>query len=314
MVLSRCFRASRDKLGCVSCHDPHVLPSARLRVAWYRGRCLGCHPDTSCTLPPDERHRQNPDDSCIDCHMPRRDTSDVAHTAITDHRIVRPLDAGAAGRGPADFSVVPFHSNLLGVGTDSDPRDLGLTLAEMLNSPLPEPQWRRIARQACALLGPAVDSAPDDVAALEKLGVALGKDNHLREALAALGKALEQAPRHERTLRKAALVALELKDYEGSASYWQRLLAINPHTWDAHGFFAQTLAFRGQLTLAVDECREALRLNPFQGQTRMLLIDCLMRLGEEKQARAELDTLLALYPLETGRVRRWFAELPHRGG
>ncbi len=29
MHLSRCFRASEGQMGCISCHDPHVLPSAR---------------------------------------------------------------------------------------------------------------------------------------------------------------------------------------------------------------------------------------------------------------------------------------------
>jgi hypothetical protein len=309
MVLSRCYRGSGGKLGCISCHDPHVLPSARQRVAWFRGRCLACHQDTSCTLPPEERRRQDPEDGCITCHMPRGDTSNVAHTAITDHRIVRRPAAAAPGDGPADLALVPFHGGPFGGGDAGGQRDLGLALCQMLDRPLPEAQGGRLARQACGLLGPAVASAPDDVPAQEKLGLALWKDKRPREALDVLEKALRQAPRRELALEKAALVSVELGDYERSTGYWQRLLAVNPHSWQSHGFFGQTLAFRKQWPAAADECRAALRLDPFQVPTRMLLIDCLVHMGEEKQARAEFDTLLALRPPDLDRLRRWFDEL-----
>jgi hypothetical protein len=312
MALSRCFRGSQGKLGCISCHDPHVLPSAGERVAWYRGRCLGCHQDTSCTLPADARRRQNPADSCIDCHMPHRDTSNVAHSAITDHRIVRRPGADTSTDDSTDPSLVPFHRDPRGRGDAEDQRDLGLTLAGLLEVPLPEPQRRRIARQACARLGPAVKSAPDDVTALEKLALALWKDNRGHEALPVLENALKQAPGHELVLRRAAVVTMELGDFERSAGYWQRLNAQSPYTWDTHAFLAQTLAFRQRWAPAVDECRAALRIDPFQDAPRMLLIDCLVRLGEEKQARAEFDTLLALRPPQPDRLRRWFADLPHR--
>src|SRR5205823_13865704 len=88
MASSRCFQVSRGSMGCISCHDPHELPSRAQRVSYYRTRCLNCHADKGCSLALSERRQKSPDDSCIACHMPAGDT-EVTHTAITDHRILR---------------------------------------------------------------------------------------------------------------------------------------------------------------------------------------------------------------------------------
>ncbi len=91
MHLSRCYQrgTGAKKLGCVSCHDPHEKPTAERRVEFYRGRCLECHREHGCTMPREARLRTSKEDSCIACHMPGYSASDIAHTAATDHRIVR---------------------------------------------------------------------------------------------------------------------------------------------------------------------------------------------------------------------------------
>jgi predicted CXXCH cytochrome family protein len=90
---SRCFRESSGELGCTSCHDPHVLPEPEDRVAYYRKRCFECHADRGCSLPVSERLARSPDDDCMSCHMPRSRTTNVAHTALTNHTIPRDLPA-----------------------------------------------------------------------------------------------------------------------------------------------------------------------------------------------------------------------------
>jgi hypothetical protein len=85
---STCYQASRKQLGCISCHDPHKLPTGAERVAFYRARCLECHADRGCSLPEPNRIAQNADD-CTACHMPRAHVTDIAHTAMTDHSIPR---------------------------------------------------------------------------------------------------------------------------------------------------------------------------------------------------------------------------------
>jgi tetratricopeptide (TPR) repeat protein len=86
---SRCYQAAPQKMGCTSCHDPHSVPNESERIQLYRTSCLKCHTDQSCALAAQDRRQKSSEDSCIDCHMPRADLSNVPHTIQTDHRILR---------------------------------------------------------------------------------------------------------------------------------------------------------------------------------------------------------------------------------
>ena len=89
MTLSRCYRASSGKLGCQNCHDPHVQPSAQESPEYFRGKCLQCHTEKSCTLDLQKRLAQQPGDACSTCHMQRQPALTVSHSTLTDHRILR---------------------------------------------------------------------------------------------------------------------------------------------------------------------------------------------------------------------------------
>jgi predicted CXXCH cytochrome family protein len=88
MTLSKCYGASGGRLGCITCHDPHVEPSASEAPAYFRGRCLSCHSEKSCAVPLTLRQRKNPPDDCAGCHMPKRDVRIISHSALTQHRII----------------------------------------------------------------------------------------------------------------------------------------------------------------------------------------------------------------------------------
>ncbi len=150
---SRCFQASAGQMGCIFCHDPHVLPAEGERRTWYRGRCLQCHQETSCGLSLDERRPSG--DSCVDCHMPRNGSANIAHASITDHRIVRRPVPAAPDGDSADVSVVPFHSGR--EDSDAGRRDLGLALVELADGADSEAHRRQLARQALTLLKSVVE-------------------------------------------------------------------------------------------------------------------------------------------------------------
>lgn len=88
MVLSKCYRESGGRLSCLTCHNPHHEPSPQEAAAHYRKRCLTCHAEKNCALPYETRLRENPPNDCAGCHMPKQEVQVIAHSSLTDHRIV----------------------------------------------------------------------------------------------------------------------------------------------------------------------------------------------------------------------------------
>jgi hypothetical protein len=101
MRLSKCYRQSNGRLGCISCHDPHVQPSQQDAPAYFRQKCLACHTEKSCAVPLSLRQSKTPSDDCAGCHMPQRDVTVISHSVLTNHRIV------AEAEEP--FPDVAFH-------------------------------------------------------------------------------------------------------------------------------------------------------------------------------------------------------------
>jgi hypothetical protein len=89
MRKSRCYTESKSELGCISCHDPHKKPEPSERVAFYQKRCLECHAERGCSLAAEARLKKSPQDDCVSCHMSQLPPGRIAHTATTDHRILR---------------------------------------------------------------------------------------------------------------------------------------------------------------------------------------------------------------------------------
>ena len=88
MSLSRCYLESGRKLSCITCHDPHVQPTAEEAPAYFRSKCLTCHTEKSCNLPLQARRAKSPPDDCVGCHMPKQRLKDISHSSLTAHRIL----------------------------------------------------------------------------------------------------------------------------------------------------------------------------------------------------------------------------------
>jgi Flp pilus assembly protein TadD len=301
MYASRCFRASRGALGCISCHDPHRLPGPAERVSYYRDRCLECHAERGCSLAEGERRRQSPEDSCIVCHMPRTSAGDIPHVATTVHRIPRRVDRAepaAASVGEGVPNLVPFHRDVMNAEDRRDiSRDLGIALAE---------KGVGVAGAALPLLK---KTAPDDVDAREALGYALRDLGRIEAALEAFAGALELAPGRESSLVAAAYAAALLGKIEEAISYWRRAIAVDPWRSDYHAGLAHELARARSFAAALRASRRAIELNPANTLARVTLIECLVRSGSRPQARAEFERLLEFDPPDRAGLTRWFESL-----
>lgn len=312
MEASRCYEASRGKLGCISCHDPHRLPAPEERVEYFRARCLECHTDLGCALPETTRRARNREDSCVDCHMPRSATTDIAHTATTLHRIPRrPEDKP---RLPERFQRVNLERDYLALyqqdqgGAREAARDRAVALATAAWSLRGTPVAEWLARQALPTLEIVWRVEPDDRLAWELAGVSLWLADRPDDALPVFQSLLREAPERENALLANAGLAAQLGQRDQAVALLRRALALNP--WSSFGWFmlANLHAEGGDWNATADACRQVLRANPAHLAARRLLAQALVRSGEGESGRAEFQRLLDFDPPNRAELLRWFDE------
>jgi tetratricopeptide (TPR) repeat protein len=299
---SRCYQKSDGELGCISCHDPHFLPTAAERVSYYRGRCLECHGQKGCSLALAER--QTKQDSCMACHMTSVNPTDVAHVTIADHSIPRTPDAAGnlADLVPSAHDHVPvvhFHRALAGPADEDVSRELGIVLSDLSRLELN----REYARLALPMLDRAIEADQADVRALEARGCALWIDARYPEALATFDKALAVSPDEETTLVNAGTLATSLGRFDRAVGYWERVLALNPWPAGYHYEMARVRVSRGEWNEAIRECDASVRRNVAHLDARRLLIDSLLQSGDRARAERELDVLLGFDPPDAEALR-----------
>jgi hypothetical protein len=315
MGLSRCATASDGKLACISCHDPHKLPAAEERVAYYRSRCLECHGSKPCALRAKTRLTRSPSDDCVSCHMPRAAAEDIAHAATTDHRIPRVAKTDAATGNakpparPPSGRLVDFHRGVRGAADrENIDRDFGVALAWLASDLGGSEAGVTVAQDALAKLNPVVQAKPADLIARESRAMALSLTGKSQEALEILQSVLAESPRREGTLVFAALLAGRTGRRDDAIALWRRALELNPGISARQFELATLLADKLQWAEAADACRAALAANPLHTRSRKLLIRCCLKTGEPERARAELEVLCRLEPKEREALQQWFAE------
>jgi tetratricopeptide (TPR) repeat protein len=307
MYQSRCFAASGGRLGCISCHDAHAVPEPAERAAFYRSRCLSCHQESSCRVPGGERRKQSREDSCVSCHMPRFPSVDVAHTAVTDHRIRRRSEATAPvpAASAAALSWTLFGSDRRPSRDEESGRDYGLALVRITESVQGDRQTRlRIAEESLACLDKATVRHPDDVPALIGKAAILGILNRYPDARTALEAALALVPDREDALALAAALAARDGRHDQAIDYWQRALGLNPWNARYRRELGKVLLIRSNRAAAIQECRAALELHPFDFESRRTLVSALLQEGTKEEARKEYQKLLALEPPNADSLHR----------
>jgi hypothetical protein len=307
MYESRCFHGSGGRLTCTSCHDPHRPIEAEEKVAYYRERCLECHADRGCALPSTVRLGKSPGDDCVGCHMPRRDSSDILHVATTNHRIPRRLVDGdrppidTAGVRPAGGHLVLIHGERMDPHQRAEAeRDLAIVVCR---------DGPKAAALALPLLEASLATWPDDLAAREAKGYALGQLRRYEEGLAAFRTVLDREPARESARIGAADLEARAGRLDDAIADLRRAITINPWRSAYHADLA-SLCFRNRdWPAAAAACRDAIRLSPNSLEPRKLLVRSYLRLGDMQAARRELQTLLAFDPPDRDELTRWFSSL-----
>jgi tetratricopeptide (TPR) repeat protein len=253
LAQSVCKKKSGDAMSCTSCHDPHYEPSAAERVSYYRRKCLACHGGKFEAT----HHTSQPD--CTACHMPSSLSTDVAHTEVTDHRILRrppisPQLLQDVNNQPALPQLVRFPDSQK---TGDDVRDLALAWESLVN-------------------GGMTAAAPET----ERL----------------LRSALEQSPNDPVLLSALGYFAQQKGEIDHARALYEKALAIDPTLIDAGTNLGVIEANRGHLREAVRLWQDAFQRAPGQSRIGMNLARVLCRAGQPAQARDSVLRVLEFNP------------------
>ena len=265
MTLSKCYRSSAGRMSCITCHDPHVQPTAAEAPAYFAAKCLTCHTSQSCKLPMPARMKTQPADNCIGCHMPRRDIQVISHSSATNHRIVATPDE--------PFPDVTFHQ------TTASLPDL-IHLNPAIN---PAPEKETVALPPLTLLQAYGELAQD-------------KPEYVAAYLKTLGDLEKTQP--DSALVQAALGRRDLKngDYSSAARHLHRAREIDPNVATTWADLGDTLAHLGQTYDALSVIERAIELDPFNPVTRKMLVIRLIETRQFPKAHEALEQYLAIFP------------------
>lgn len=279
MRTSKCYTSSEGKLGCTSCHDPHSQPPPDNRVAYYRERCLNCHADQGCAVAESDRRSRQPDDSCIACHMPRLNASDVPHTTQSDHRVLRVPQAMVPQSDQWQELPEPYGGADQRLPQVLVERARGIWLAERVER-TSNPQ---LAAQASRMLDAVLSQRPNDVEVLNALAVAEAVNGSLQDALTHWHAVLAIDPDRELTLSTVATLRLNKGDIDSGRKALEKYLEIQPYSGIAWGRYSWLLSRLNETEKAIGAARKSIELDPSNPMMYQHLARLYERTGDTKQ-------------------------------
>ncbi|MDQ1471999.1 MAG: hypothetical protein QOJ99_3479 [Bryobacterales bacterium] len=292
---SQCFLKSRGEMTCTTCHNPH---EAKVSL----GACVQCHTSLSSGHPAG--------DDCASCHMPKRNTDDVVHVAMTDHLIAR-RPAARKSRPEIDQryrgEVVPYYPSAIDplykavaqVIQGSNPAGIPQLTAELAKRKPTDPEFYIVLGQASksvAAYEQAVRLKPDAARNLRYLGVALKEAGQPVRAGEALRRAVQLAPTDAQGWFELGLLQSAEGRKNEAISSVRRAIALNPDLADAQNSLGVNLFETGDVKGAEAAFRAALTIDPSYAVAHSGLARVLTQAGDLPQALFHYEKAVRLQP------------------
>ncbi len=264
MTLSKCYRASKGGLNCITCHDPHIEPSSEEASAHFNSKCLTCHTAQSCKLPLHVRQQSRPADNCIGCHMPRRDIGVISHSSATNHRIV--------ARPNEPFPEITFQQALP-------------SLPDLIH------------------LNPApgkTDAPPPLLTLLKAYGeLAENRPEYVAPYLKVLDQLEQTQP--ENALVQAALGRREMKkgNFQVAFDHLQKALKAGPPQASTYADLSEAMAKLNRAEDSLPLLEKAISMDPFDPVMQQTLVVRLIQLKQYSGAETALKHYLEVFPQDT---------------
>ena len=136
---------------------------------------------------------------------------------------------------------------------------------------------------------------PENVELLNSLGFALFQQGKSQEATVALEKALAVDPKHWKAHNNLALASIDLGELEVAEAHYRESLAIKEQP-EIHNDLGFVLEREGLTEEAVEEYRQAIKLDPGMASAHYNLGSSLARSGQYAEAEGHLRRALKLSP------------------
>ncbi len=272
MGMSRCSIESNGRLGCITCHDPHVQLRGAEAAAYFRRKCLTCHTVQSCSLSSTRRQTTSPPDNCIRCHMPKKSVANIGHSALTDHRIPR-----IASQSPPQLAATPESREDLIYHTRSAqepdaPPDLRTQALAYYEVSQVYPAFRQ---RGFALLEQAARELPGDPEVQEAYGLVLllARPESPAEAAQVLQKAIDSGSTSVEVRTRLAKIRLKEGNVAAARQLYNEAIEADPYYTPAYLGLAYLHEVTGDVQSGIATLERILKYDAGNEEARKALAD-----------------------------------------
>lgn len=267
LQMSRCRQQDGTKLNCITCHDPHVQKFGIESASYFNGKCVKCHAPEGGRFAAAHRTRERAAGSCTACHMPKKEVSNVAHTALTDHRIlINPGDVEKGAASDQQVSASLIWATQPAEESNPDLRTMALAFAQLA------PHYPGYGERGFPFLERAARELPDDMDIQMTYGEVLMmiSPKYRASAKQAFERAITAGSKSAAVRRRLARLLIEEGDPKAIELIRE---AIRLEPYNAAGYLQLANAFvqMGNRTEAVRALEQALKVDPGNPETRKLL-------------------------------------------
>jgi hypothetical protein len=260
---SRCWLSSKGRLGCITCHNPHVQLHGNEAADFFRARCLRCHSAESCRAPMPRRQDTSPPDNCTLCHMPQRKMENISHSSLTDHRILRTpsetpavFESGSNAAPPIDLIRDTSSSNSR--ESQSDLRNLALAYSQVAA------HYPALGERGLESLEQAAAALPNDAEVQSAYGLILvvARPKDPQRAIETLQKAIVLGSKSPEVRTQLARLMLQKGEVTAAIGLYEDSILIDPYYPTPYGALARVYLLLKDRTNALEALDRLLKLDP----------------------------------------------------
>jgi len=282
--LSRCYESS-ETLTCTTCHSPHHDIEPERSIEHFRSKCLSCHEKQGCGLEIEKRLRQDADDNCVKCHMPRGPT-EIPHFAFTHHRIGIHNKKHVENNDQEIVIPVPLSpiSHLPPIEQD---RCLGLAYLQLSDAPGHSANGEIYREKALQILMGVSERGLNDAqlnAALSRLYWQQNPQKSIRFGKAVLTDFARSPDAQATALFTIGSSYFINKQYQLAVPYLEQTVRVRRYArpWSMLSICRKA---NGDLDGAMDAARSAIAINPYLPIFQKRLADLYEEVGETELSR-----------------------------